>query len=190
MRPHPIRQPMMDLLLSESTWRAAALLGLADGLKLEGRIGRPVAPVEKQLMAILQQPDPSVQDAAIEVTQYFELRGLIEKAVAEAADEELAVDDRISALRVLRGASFAMVQPVLHSILTSPSPQDLQQAAARTAASFTDSGVGEPSSRDGRATAPKYAQASSRRCSPGVRTSRHFLMPSSWDELKSERWTP
>ena len=114
-------------LLSEQTWRAAALIGLAEGLKLEGRIGRPVAAVEKQLVAILRQPDESVRDAAIEVAQYFELRGLIEKAVAEAADETLAINDRISALRILRGGAFSTVEPVLQSILTSPSPQDLQQ---------------------------------------------------------------
>ncbi|MDA1315430.1 MAG: c-type cytochrome [Acidobacteria bacterium] len=130
-------------LLSEATWRAASLNGLAEGLKLEGRIGRVAAPIEKPLVAILRDPDESVRDAAIEVAQYFELRALIEKALTEALDETLAAADRISALRMLRGASFTAVEPVVRSILTSLSSQELQQTAARTAASFSDSGVGK-----------------------------------------------
>ena len=130
-------------LLSESTWRAASLNGLAEGLKLEGRIGRGVAPIEKEIVAILRDPNESVRDAAIDVAQYFELRALIEKALTQAADETLPAADRISALRVLRGATFETTRPVVRSILTSPSSQELQQTAARTASSFSDEGVGE-----------------------------------------------
>ena len=130
-------------LLSEPTWRAAALNGLAEGIKLEGRIDRIDRGAEHALVAFLAEPDEAVREGAIELAQYFPLHDLVEKAVSDAADETLAVDPRIFALRILRGASFSAAEPVLRSVLTTPSPQDVKQTAARTAASFADKQVGE-----------------------------------------------
>jgi putative membrane-bound dehydrogenase-like protein len=130
-------------MLSEPVWRAAALNGLAEGIKLEGRVDGIDRGAEQALVAFLQEPNEEVREGAIEVAQYFPLRDLVEKALSDAADETLAVDARIFALRILRGAPFSIAEPVLRSALTSPSPQDVQQTAARTAASFADARVGE-----------------------------------------------
>jgi len=130
-------------LLAEPTWRAAALKGLAEGLKLEGRIEKTPSSVERAVAGMLASSDPAVQDAAAEVAQYFSLPGLVEKAVSDSSNESLEPDARVSALYILRGAPYASAEPVLRSILTTASPGDLQQAAASTAASFSDASVAQ-----------------------------------------------
>ena len=129
--------------LEHPVWRAASLKALAAGLKLEGRTGRRAPAIEKAITAMLDDSDGSVRAAALDVAQYFELPALIDKAVTEAANEDLPPAVRASAVRVLRGAAFAAARPVVEAILTSPSPQEVQTAAARTAAAFDDEGVAE-----------------------------------------------
>jgi putative membrane-bound dehydrogenase-like protein len=130
-------------LLAESTWRAVSLKGLAEGLKLEGRIERTPSSIERAIARLLAGSDPAVQDAAAGVAQYFSLPGLVEKAVSDASNESLDLDERISALYILRGAPYRSAEPVLRSILTTASPGELQQAAASTAASFSDASAAE-----------------------------------------------
>ncbi|MDE0165994.1 MAG: HEAT repeat domain-containing protein [Bryobacterales bacterium] len=129
--------------LRHPIWRAASLKALAAGLKLEGRTGRRSRAIEKAIVAMLDDSEGDVRSAALDVAQYFELPALIDKALTEAANDDLPQDVRASAVRALRGASFAAARPVLVAILTSPSPQEVQTAAALTVASFDDEGVAE-----------------------------------------------
>ena len=129
--------------LAHPVWRAASLKGLAEGLKLEGRTGRRSRAIEKAIAAMLDDSDDNVRAAALDVAQYFELPALIDKALTEAANEDLPPAVRASAVRALRGAAFATARPVVEAILTSPSPQEVQTAAARTAAAFDDEGVAQ-----------------------------------------------
>ncbi|MCY4586439.1 MAG: HEAT repeat domain-containing protein [Bryobacterales bacterium] len=129
--------------LAHPVWRTASLQGLAAGLKLEGRTGRRSRAIEKAIAAMLDDSDGGVRSAALDVAQYFELPALIDQALTEAANDDLSQAVRASAVRALRGASFAAARPVVEAILTSPSPQEVQTAAALTAASFDDEGVAE-----------------------------------------------
>ena len=129
--------------LRHPVWRAASLKALAAGLKLEGRTGRRSRAIEKAIAAILDDSDGDVRAAALDVAQYFELPALIDQALTQAANDDLPQDVRASAVRALRGASFAAARPVLEAILTSPSPQQVQTAAALTTAAFDDEGVAE-----------------------------------------------
>ena len=129
--------------LEHPVWRAASLKALAAGLKLEGRTGRRAPAIEKAITAMLDDSDDNVRAAALDVAQYFELPTLVDKALTEAVNEDLPPAVRASAVRVLRGAAFATARTVMEAILTSTSPQEVQTAAARTAAAFDDEGVAE-----------------------------------------------
>lgn len=129
--------------LRHPVWRVASLRGLAAGLELEGRTGRRSRAIEKAIAAMLEDSDGDVRAAALDVAQYFELPALIDQALTEAANGDLPPAVRAAAVRALRGASFAKARPVVQAILTSPNPQEVQTAAARTAATFDDEGVAD-----------------------------------------------
>ena len=117
-------------------WKEASLLGLAAGLQLEGKLDRSSSQSEKALTTLLTSEEPQVQLAAREAAQFFELRAFLARALAEAADDALPTEQRVAAIRSLRGGSFAAVEPIVREILTSPVEQDLQIAAAESAAAF------------------------------------------------------
>jgi putative heme-binding domain-containing protein len=94
-------------------------------------------------MAWVNGSDEAVRRAAREAAQYFDLPGFIRLSLNEAVNEELPVERRVSAVESLRGGSFAQVSTVLSGILHSPSPQQLQSAAANTLAVFDDAAVAE-----------------------------------------------
>ena len=130
-------------LLAQGMWQAASLKGLAEGLKLEGRVARTPSAVERAVATLLAVPDATVQEAAAEAAQYFSLPGLVSQAVSDASNESLELDQRISALYILRGAPYVTAEPVLRSILTGARPRELQRAAVSTAAAFPDARAAE-----------------------------------------------
>ena len=132
-----------DRRFADPAWRQAGLSGLAAGLKLEGRVERQDPSIERHVRALVDDPSEEVRAAAGEVAQYFELRELLARARREAADSAAPIEKRVAAVRLLRGGRFASVSPLLRDILTTPTPQAVQQAAAQTAASFEDTSAGE-----------------------------------------------
>jgi len=120
---------------------AAALFGLARGLRLARVRDLIVSGAEPKLAGFLENPSETVQRAAWEVAQYFEVDGLVQRASREAMKPELGVGRRAVALRALRGGQFVNVIPVLLSVLSSNPPADLQMAAVECLASFNDIGV-------------------------------------------------
>ena len=125
-----------DSRLADAAWKQAGLEGLSAGLKLEGRTGLHVASIEKSLTQIIDASPKPVQAAAVDVAQFFQLRSLFQGALRDARDESLPITARVPAIRLLAGGPFDTAEPILREILTSPSPQDLQAAAAATASSF------------------------------------------------------
>ena len=127
-----------DSRLSDAAWKEAGLQGLAAGLKLEGRTGLHVASIEQSLTRIIDSSGEPVQAAAVDVAQFFRLRSLLQGAVRDARNESLPITARVPAIRLLAGGPYDTAEPILREILTSPSPQDLQAAAAATASSFNE----------------------------------------------------
>ena len=127
-----------DPRLTDAAWKEASLQGLAAGLKLERSTGLHVASIERALTRIIDSSPEPVQAAAVDVAQFFQLRSLLQDALRDARNESLPITARAHAIRLLAGGPFGTAEPILREILTSPSPQDLQAAAAATAASFDD----------------------------------------------------
>jgi len=128
-------------LLQPAPWRSALLAGLAGGLAIEGGRGLRVPSVAPILGRFLSDPSGEVRDAAFAVAPYFHLPGMVRDALTAAVSEELSVERRERAVRFLRGGDFSAVAPVLGKILTSPSPQDIKEAAVMTLSEFDDPAV-------------------------------------------------
>jgi putative membrane-bound dehydrogenase-like protein len=120
---------------------AAGLLGLARGLRLAGVHDLSVTGVEPKLASFLDNPSETVQRAAWELAQYFQLDGLVQRASRDAMKSDLAIGRRAVALRALRGGQFADVSPVLIRVLWSNPPAALQTAAVECLAAFNEPGV-------------------------------------------------
>jgi len=116
----------------------AGLKGLARGLKLVGVRNLPVPGAESSLSAFMKSTSEPVQAAAWEAARYLELRGLMQKALTEAQAESLPLAQRVFAIRVLQGGSFATVSPVLRRVLDSPSTASLKIAAVEALSAFED----------------------------------------------------
>jgi putative heme-binding domain-containing protein len=85
---------------------------------------------------MLRHGSPEVREQTAELTQYFILPGLVAASLKEAADASVPTEQRVLAVRTLRGGSFEQVSGVLGRILTSPEARLLQQAAAESLAGF------------------------------------------------------
>ena len=132
-----------DRRLAAGAWRQAGLSGLSAGLELEGRVAGRDRVVARSIRALIDDPDEAVRTATAGVAQYFELPDLIARALSKAADTSASIKERVEAIRLLRGAKFASASRLLRDLLTTPTPQPVQQAAAQTAASFEDASVGD-----------------------------------------------
>jgi putative membrane-bound dehydrogenase-like protein len=113
-----------------------ALDGLAAGLALSGATGIRAAGVEAALLRYLNSRDEETQKAAWEVARFFELRALVDKARREALNEKLPVEQRVSAVRALRGGSLATARAVAEKIFADTAPGSLQAAIVDTVSSF------------------------------------------------------
>jgi putative membrane-bound dehydrogenase-like protein len=120
---------------------AAALFGLANGLRLAGVHDLAVGGVEGKLDGFLDQPSDSVQKAAWEIAGHFRLYGLVQRAAHDATAPQLPVVNRAAAARALRAGELATVKPVLDQILASSPPAELQTAAVECLSAFNDPSV-------------------------------------------------
>ncbi len=119
----------------------AALNGLSKGLKLADVKNLRVANAEAALLALLSNETETVQKAAWETARFFELKGLVQKALAESQNAALPVKTRVTAVRALRGGQFAAVSPVLQKLLADQNAPELQAAAVESLAAFDDPSI-------------------------------------------------
>ncbi|MBL8215546.1 MAG: HEAT repeat domain-containing protein [Bryobacterales bacterium] len=119
------------------------MTGLNRGLKMVAAKRLQVPAVEPVLARMLANGSEPVQQAAWEVSRYFELASLIKKAADEAVAEALPVPKRVLAVRALRGGTFDGVSPVLQKVIQSHAPAPVEGAAVDSLAAFTEPAAGE-----------------------------------------------
>jgi len=119
----------------------AGLNGLAKGLQLAGVKNLPAPSIEAALTPYLNHTNEAVSKAAWEVARFFELKGLIDKALADLAKADLDPKKKVAAIRALRGGQFAVVAPVLQKVLASGEAGEVKAAAVESLASFDDASV-------------------------------------------------
>ena len=131
-----LRQVAGDRPHLRPEFRAAVLEGVADGLALRpgSRISAPGA--VRSLRVLLGDRSAVVRHAATGVAPHFEIGSLARDAAADAVDEQLPLERRLGAIRVLQGGSFDQVREVLGRVLCSSAESELRVAAAKSLASF------------------------------------------------------
>jgi putative membrane-bound dehydrogenase-like protein len=120
---------------------AAALFGLAKGLKLASVRNLAVENAEPKLNSFLNHPSETVQKAGWEVAEHLQIGALVQRASHDAVAAQLPVDHRAAAVRALRAGQLSTVRPLLEQILASSPPPELQTAAVDSLASFNDASV-------------------------------------------------
>jgi putative membrane-bound dehydrogenase-like protein len=121
----------------------AALAGLGRGLKLGNAKNLRVANAESALSPFINSADVQFHQAAWGAARFFELPGIVRKALADAQNDTLPVPKRAIALRALRSGEYAMVAPILKKALALQDQPELQIAAIDSLASFDSPSVGE-----------------------------------------------
>lgn len=119
----------------------ATLSGLSKGLKLADVKNLRVAGAEPVLMKLLSSDNEALQKATWETARFFELKGLVQKALADAQNASLPEKTRLTAVRALRGGQFAAVSPVLEKLLADQNAPELQAAAIESLSAFDDPGI-------------------------------------------------
>jgi putative heme-binding domain-containing protein len=117
------------------------LNGLSKGLKLADVKNLRVAGAEAVLMKLLSSDSEALQKATWETARFFELKGLVQKALADAQNASLPVKTRVTAVRALRGGQFAAVSPALEKLLADQNSPELQTAAIESLAAFDDASI-------------------------------------------------
>lgn len=119
----------------------AALAGLNKGLKLANASNLQVAGAESSLLPFLESNNETAQKAAWETARFFEMRQLVQKAIADAQNPSLPVKQRVIAVGALRGGQYSKVAPVLQKFLPLQEAPELQIAAIESLSSFDDSNI-------------------------------------------------
>ena len=119
----------------------AGLNGLAKGLNLANVKNLPGAGIEAALLPFLNNSNEAVNKAAWETARFFELKGLIDKALADLTKAELPPKQKVLAIRALRGGQFAAVTPVLQKVLASGDAGEVKAAAVESLSSFDELSV-------------------------------------------------
>ncbi|MDX2041749.1 MAG: HEAT repeat domain-containing protein [Acidobacteriota bacterium] len=117
------------------------LNGLSKGLKLADVKNLRVAGAEAVLMKLLSSDNEALQKATWETARFFELKGLVQKALADAQNASLPVKTRVTAVRALRGGQFTAVSSVLEKLLADQNSPELQTAAIESLAAFDDANI-------------------------------------------------
>ncbi len=121
---------VLDSLLALSggdavRWQMAGLTGLADGM---GRRGTQLGVFLKSL--------PAARTALAERSARF-----LERAAALAADREIALPERLTAVRLLAHAPWPAAEPVLARLLAEDPEQEVRLAAVRALAAHPEPAV-------------------------------------------------
>lgn len=117
------------------------LNGLSKGLKLADVKNLRVAGAEAVLMKLLSSDNEALQKATWETARFFELKGLVQKALADSQNASLPVKTRVTAVRALRGGQFAAVSTALEKLLADQNSPELQTAAIESLAAFDDANI-------------------------------------------------
>ncbi len=116
----------------------AAMAGLTKGLRLANVSKLQVAGAEASLLPFLNSEQEDTQRAAWETARFFELRQLVQKALADAQNAGLPAKQKVTAIRALRGGQFSVVAPALEKFLPLQDSPELQIAAIEALSSFDD----------------------------------------------------
>lgn len=119
----------------------AAMAGLTKGLKLANVSKLQVAGAEASLLPFLNSEQEDTQRAAWETARFFELRQLVQKALADAQNTNLPAKQKVTAIRALRGGQFSVVAPALEKFLPLQDSPELQAAAIESLSSFDNPGI-------------------------------------------------
>ncbi len=129
--------------IAKTEWLTAALSGVSDGLGLIGKKGISLPTGEALIGRYVGHQDPEVRDAAIELSQYLALPGMMRDARGAAASDEISVERRVRAVRFLRGDRLESAGPILRGLLTSSQAGELQAAAIETLGGFDEPAAAE-----------------------------------------------
>ncbi len=119
----------------------AGLNGLLKGLNLSDVRNLKGRNIEIALMPFLNHGNDATSKIAWDIARFFELKGLIDKAMSDLAKADLDPKKKVSAIRALRGGNFATVAPVLQKILASGDAGEIKAAAVESLASFDEASV-------------------------------------------------
>ena len=124
--------------MSPSQWKTAMLRGMEEGLAV--RRGERVRSegAARLLELLLGDASEAVREAATGIARYFDLGPYLRRAIIDAGDDRLPVDQRILAIRVLQGGSYGDVAGALGDALSKEGDPRLRTAAAMSLASFDD----------------------------------------------------
>jgi len=126
-------------LLAKSKDPNAGLAGLARGLRLVGARGLKAPGLESVLSEYLNDGVESAWDVA----QHFEIKGLVDRASADAVSPALDSKRRALAVAALRGASYAQASSVIEKVMALNPPVDVQSAAVLALSSFENPEVAQ-----------------------------------------------
>jgi putative membrane-bound dehydrogenase-like protein len=138
-RKNPVEIQAFVTSLARTPDPAAGLSGLARGLRLVNARGLQSQGIEAALSKYLTDG----VEVAWDVARHFEIRGLIDRAAADAIAPNIDVKKRRLAVTALRGAQFNRALPVIEKVFASNPPAEVQSAAVLTISSFDDPGVGD-----------------------------------------------
>jgi putative membrane-bound dehydrogenase-like protein len=119
------------------------LAALGRGLRLVGARNLRVPGAEQAFSRLLSSASEPVQGAAWELSRYFELTALIQRAGQDALSENLPPAHRVLAVLALRGGHFDSAAPVLVRVLQSHPPQEVEGAAVDALAAFDEPAAGK-----------------------------------------------
>ncbi len=113
-----------------------ALAGLNKGLKLANVSNLPVTGAEASMLPFLNSENDTIQKAAWETARFFEMRQLVQKAIADAQNASLLAKQRVIAVGALRGGQYSTIAPILQKFLPLQDSPELQIAAVESLSAF------------------------------------------------------
>jgi len=112
--------------------------GLTRGLELVRARDVQAPGAEAALTRQIDSGSERARRAAWEASRHFKLDKLLERAINDASDVNLAEGNRILAIRALRGGRFDVAGPVLDKILVPLATPNLEMAIVDSLSAFDD----------------------------------------------------
>jgi putative membrane-bound dehydrogenase-like protein len=131
-------------------WRAAALAGVADGLKRAAGRMRLAATQQEQLLRLVESPAEPLRAAALELAGSIDLaataqlKNVIERAEGALQSRDADVPARVQAAKTLALDRSLSTLPALQDALTPQQPEEVQMAAARALLGMRDTRATTP----------------------------------------------
>jgi hypothetical protein len=119
------------------------LEGLTRGLRLSTARNLRAPGAEQALTRLLASESEPVQRATWEVSRYFELTTLLQRAGKDAVSADLSTPKRVLAIRALRGGHYESVAPVLQQVIEMHPAPEVETAAIDSLAAFDEPAAGK-----------------------------------------------